>query len=291
MSDVNWGSDHLEPPKKRRIPLWILGCGGGCMFLIGAVVVAAMLLGPRAKRWVESLNDPAVQWPELAVELPHDEPPQGFHISRMPFPLDMLKIWTLDSSTEDLQVFVVATEKSENDGVGDWISKPEDSPFFAGQDAKFHVTEGKLFVQGRELRSVRFERVSSKSSKPSTDVDSPEAGASSPEGEAREGEIAPPDAPVAPVAPDAPDAPSAEPEDPVESEWPALRRRTHGQGTLRIESTLTTDGGNGLAIDVTSEGSPRRVVIWMVRTSAQGTVSDQDAIDFLSTFYIGPRRG
>lgn len=278
MNDVNWGSDHLEPAKKRRIPLWILGCGGGCMFMIGAVVVAAMLLGPRAKRWVDGLTDPAVQWPELAAELPHDEPPPGFHIARMPFPLDMLKIWTLDSSTEDLQVFVVATEKSEHDGVGDWISKPEDSPFFAGQDAKFHVTEGKLFVQGRELRSVRFERVDSASAKTPDDAG---GDASTPENRASETEIAPPEAPP---------APPAETEAPVEAEKPWMRRRTHGQGTVRLESTLTTDGGNGLAIDVTPETSTRRIVIWMVRTSAQGTVSDADAVHFLSTFHIGPQR-
>ena len=41
MSDVGWGSDHLEAPKKRKIPLWLLGCGGGCMFFVGALAVGA----------------------------------------------------------------------------------------------------------------------------------------------------------------------------------------------------------------------------------------------------------
>src|SRR5687767_756622 len=121
MSDVRWGSDHLEPPKKRRIPLWILGCGGGCMFLVGALAVAAIYAGPKIQNWFEDLSEPEVQWPRLGEALPHHAPPEGFSIWRMPVPL--IDLWMLTSEAQDLFVVVLAAPPDKEWGV--WLSEPD----------------------------------------------------------------------------------------------------------------------------------------------------------------------
>ena len=61
MSDVGWGSDHLEPPKKRVIPLWVMGCAGGCMFALGAAAVATYFGGSMLKDWWAVQSKPEVQ--------------------------------------------------------------------------------------------------------------------------------------------------------------------------------------------------------------------------------------
>jgi hypothetical protein len=157
MSETNWGSDHLESPKKRKIPLWLLGCGGGCMFLIGALIVVAIIAGPRAVDWVEGLSKPEVQWPRVAEKVPFDEAPSGFSIARLPFPV--VDMWILRSSEQDLTVFMLAAAQDKDGGPwGKWMSEPKSAPFFSGLEGEIEVQEGTLVVQGRELRSTRYLR-------------------------------------------------------------------------------------------------------------------------------------
>ncbi|MEO6709069.1 MAG: hypothetical protein ABIP42_05780, partial [Planctomycetota bacterium] len=47
--------------------------------------------------------------------------------------------------------------------------------------------------------------------------------------------------------------------------------------------------GGGIDLELTPEGSPRRVLIWMMRGSEGETVSDEQAIAFLAPFRIGPQ--
>lgn len=157
MSEINWGSDHLEAPKKRKIPLWVLGCGGGCMFMVGAVIVAVLVMGPKVSKWVDSLSQPEVQWPRLAEALPFDEQPEGFSIARLPVPL--IDLWLLRSDAQDLSVFVLAAPQGKDGGPwGKWMSNPEEAPFLADMKGEVESSEGTLVVQGRELRSVRYTR-------------------------------------------------------------------------------------------------------------------------------------
>ena len=238
MSDVDWGSDHLEPPKKKKVPMWVWGCGGGCMFAIGALFVVGRIVGPKVKEWIDSLSKPEVQWPRLAEVLPFDERPASVDIERWPFP--MLDIWKLQSKEDDLVVFVFAPPASDSNGPwGEWLSDPKKSPMFSAQPGTFECTQGTLVVQGRELSSVRFTR---------SDVGTP---------------ITP--APVPDTKEDADEK--------------------------RIKELIGTESihGNGLDLDVTPEGSPRRVMLWLVRGKAGETVSDEEAKNFLAPFMIGPQ--
>ena len=254
MSEVNWGSDHLEPPKKRSIPLWVLGCGGGCMFMIGATIVAVIVATPKAKRWVEALSKPEVQWPRLAETLPFDAAPEGFSIARLPVPL--IDLWLLRSQDQALTVFVLAADQDESGGPwGQWMSKPQEAPFLAGLLGEIESSEGTLVVQGRELRSVRYARK----------------------------ELPPPVS--APEPPQPPEAPR-----PVGggAEVPEIDLPLDTRLSMRLDNESVR--GGGISLDVTPEESSERIVVWLLREAEGATVSDDDARAFLAPFHIGPRR-
>jgi len=235
MSDVGWGSDHLEPVKKRTIPLWLWITGGGCMFAIGALIVVAMIFGPKVKKWLESLSQPEVQWPELALVLPFDAAPEGVTIARWPAP--NLDFWRLKSTEDDLYAFVCAPSSDKPGPWGDWLLDPKLAPMFATQAGSFESVEGTLSVQGRVLHSVRFTRVG-----------------------------------VPPAPPEPPPTPEDSPEQ-------RMKELLQG-GSIR---------GDGIDLELTPEGSPRRVLIWLMRGTEGETVSDEQAIAFLAPFRIGPQ--
>ncbi len=251
MSDVGWGSDHLEPPKKRVIPLWVMGCAGGCMFAIGAAAVATYFGGTMLKEWWEVQSKPEVQWPELATVLPFDEQPAGFTIARWP----LMDLWQLEDRDQDLLVYVLgAPEGRSGKPWGEWLSSPKQSVMFKLQDGEFDTEEGHLMLQGRELRSVRFTR-----------TNLPESPAIP----------APPDPLENSQAPTPPDEPL--PVEPDEDLPPAFAR-------------FKQIRGDGIALDVTAESSHRRVLVWLVRGTQGTTVSDEEAKTILAPFKIGPTR-
>lgn len=235
MSDVGWGSDHLEAPKKRKIPLWLLGCGGGCMFFVGALAVAAIWVFPKAERWVGGLNEPEQQWPRVADVLPFDAPPQGFTIQRLPFPI--VNLWQLESDSQDLYVGILSAPQDKE--WGNWLSNPKEAPFFDVVQGAWRSEDGTLIVQGRELRCTRYSRGDT----PSEPVEGPPQ-----EPRAREMEL---------------------------------------EKGLNARPVLL---GGGIGIDVTPEQSPRRILVWIFRRSPSGSVSDEEARQFLAPFQIGPGR-
>jgi len=250
MSEVNWGNDHLEPPKKRSIPLWLLGCGGGCMFMVGATIVAVMIAGPRLTRWVEGLSQPEVQWPRLGETLPFDAAPEGFSIARLPVPL--IDLWMLRSQQQELTIFVLAAPQDGSGGPwGQWMSEPKKTPFMGALPGEIEASEGTLVVQGRELRSVRYTRK----------------------------ELPPA---VAPEPPRPPELPHSADRDP-ELDLPLDERLS-----MRLNNQSVR--GGGLSLDLTPEESSQRIVVWLLRETEGGTVSDDQAREFLAPFHIGPRR-
>ncbi len=249
MSDVGWGSDHLEPPKKRVIPLWVMGCAGGCMFAIGAAAVATYFGGTMIKEWWEVQSKPEVQWPALAGVLPFDEQPAGFTIARWP----IMDLWQLEDRDQDLLVYVLgAPQGGSGKTWGEWLSSPKQSVMFKLQDGEFDTEEGHLMLQGRELRCVRFTRTELPEAQAIPALPDPSQNSQAPT------PPAPPDEPLESlqVEPD-PNLP------------PALAR-------------LKQIRGDGIALDVTAESSDRRVLVWLVRGTQGTTVSDEAAMAILA---------
>lgn len=293
MSDVGWGSDHLEPPKQEKsgIPGWLIGCAGGCMFLVGASAVALYFAGRYLQGWLEENNDPKVQWPALAEVLPHEAPPAGFEIARLPIP--MLDLWRLSSPNEDAVVFIGAGGASGGGGPGgeildQWYRVPDSAPVFGEVRGSMETVVGKITLQGRELDCLRLQRGRASES---LDPSQPE-------------KLTPPAAPGEPEAPAVPEAPKVPGAETDAGKLPAPGAREvpkpPGSGAseeelpdwLRSMAAIHEDParGNGIVIDVTSEGGETRVIAWIVRRTPGETVSDEDAARLLAPFVIGPVR-
>jgi len=74
MGDVDWGQRGQGTPKpKRRVPLWVWLCGGGCLLAIIAVVAVVVFVASKASHMMNQDE----QWAKLEKVLPFDEKPQA----------------------------------------------------------------------------------------------------------------------------------------------------------------------------------------------------------------------
>ncbi len=150
MTETTWSEEVAEPPKKKGIPLWVWGCGGGCLL----AVIAALAVGVFLFGWVQEAVDPAVVWPKIAEILPFDEQPP----------------YTVFGWTVGAEIYVMVDEPKEFTGilfpVGELDEQEvaEMDQLFKGEieGGAFGVGEMKdtevltIDVAGRSCRAVRY---------------------------------------------------------------------------------------------------------------------------------------
>lgn len=155
MTEAGWGTDLETPaPKRRMVPVWVWACGGGCALLVVVLAIAAWFAAPRVKQWFERMNDPEVQWAELAQVLPFDEPRPEYKLQRVPMPF--LQMWALRDG--ELLGYVLAAPHMPEDAVRQWFDHPEESPALKQSVKGLHSQKGRITVQGRQLECTRFMR-------------------------------------------------------------------------------------------------------------------------------------
>ena len=73
MAEDSWGDevDEQKITAKKGIPVWVWGCGGGCLLMLIATIVVVAI----GASWISDATDPDVQWPRVAEHLPHEERP------------------------------------------------------------------------------------------------------------------------------------------------------------------------------------------------------------------------
>jgi hypothetical protein len=179
MSDVDWGSEGKELPKpKKRVPLWVWICGGGCLL---AVIVAVSIAIFAASKFSHMMNQDE-QWAKLAKVLPFDEKPQGARIvgtgefaGMAPGIEDMWQIQSLDMKYQaNIMRFSAATaaEQRKNLATGELGS---DAQQRIGPFGLFELQHGSVDVQGRELPWVRCQTFE-KTADESADTEEKESG-------------------------------------------------------------------------------------------------------------------
>lgn len=150
MSETEWTENDVaaETAKKKGIPWWVWGCGGGCLLFVLVTAGAVAVLGPKLAQWAEDMSDPEVQWPKVAEYLPYDERPE--HIE-MVMGLDIpgQKQWTMMDNENGLlgQLFVM-----DKTAGGDMM-RPGSAANAIGVSGE---ESGLMVVQGVEVDAMFF---------------------------------------------------------------------------------------------------------------------------------------
>jgi len=162
MSETDWGEQ--EPPaKKKRVPSWVWwGCGGGCLLVLLVGVIVGILAWTKAREFV----DPEKVWPNVAEMLPFDERPAGWDAKGGSFfGGGMFMLEPPPALNASLIVMRFRTQ-GELDAMLDPDS-PQNTGFLGV--GKIRSPEvGKLEIQGREVRCLRYEHW-----RPDAEVDEP----------------------------------------------------------------------------------------------------------------------
>ncbi len=159
MAEVEWTDEGAEKPaKKGRFPKWLLvGCGCGCLALVGVAGVATWYL----VGFYQEALDPEKQWPKLARVLPFDERPAGLELelgNPVPFLDRVFEMYVLTNPADDYTAQVMhfkAVPREELDQMFD--PDPEGTVFNLGRPVD--AVAGELEIQGRKVRTLRFRTV------------------------------------------------------------------------------------------------------------------------------------
>jgi hypothetical protein len=148
MSEGDWSSEGrgLEPPK-RRVPLWVWGCGGGCALVLLVGVIVSVL----GFRMIRKMGDPELNWAAIGAALPVVERPEDYVVWGMPVKFDGVQIWMLQTDSHQIVLFHGAG--------GDGTEETRRELFGSSASSRSDAEPGTLAVQGRELRLLRHRTV------------------------------------------------------------------------------------------------------------------------------------
>jgi hypothetical protein len=154
MSD-DWG-DIKDASSSRGVPIWLWGCGGGCLLLI----ILAVSVGFLGYRWVKEALDPEKIWEKIALVLPYDERPADFvAVFGNEFPFTDEAMYVLASDPEVVEdeaerVYAVfwVNASEEDDIAPDGVDEPFDLEV---QGATFEA--GRYTLGGDEAAEMQFD--------------------------------------------------------------------------------------------------------------------------------------
>lgn len=146
MKEDDWNpSEEAAPPKKRRIPRWVLfGCGGCSVLLVLLAIAVAIFVVPM----IREAADPEVQWPRLQEVLPFDERPQDLEM-QVGMRVPGARTFALVNEAETLLIEVVdynlSSEEFDNVITMQAPGHPRDP------------VEGEMEIQGRSVTTYSFQ--------------------------------------------------------------------------------------------------------------------------------------
>jgi len=156
MVETSWTEEAAAAPRKKKVPIWLWFCGGGCLLAVLIAVAALVLLVPAVKK----AADPEAQWERLARILPYDhrpaelKPQMGFGLG---LGASMEQVQLEDS--RGFQITVQSHEGASGSQARREMFPAEGAPRFPENVVvmKFKdVESGKVEVQGRELPLLRM---------------------------------------------------------------------------------------------------------------------------------------
>jgi hypothetical protein len=152
MSEGDWSSEArgLEKPK-RRVPMWVWGCGGGCALML----LVGVILGVFVFRAGTKMMDQEANWTAIDRVLPVAERPVGYSAIGFPFKLDGVQVWMLPAADQSHQVMLF------HGPGGEGTEDTRQELFGSAATGRAGAEPGTLTVQGRQLRVLRHRTVGS----------------------------------------------------------------------------------------------------------------------------------
>ena len=265
MSDIEWGSEAKEAPKKKaRLPKWLWFCGGGCLLAqIASAVIAFVVF-----RVASEKLDPEKQWTALAEVLPYDERPADYMLiptgalAAMAPGVDNGWQFTKGGASVQLQLYAPGQradelrERLETGDLGE--SKQQFGPL------GFHApSAGQFEIQGRKLNYVRFQTFEESESPGDAQAQAGDSAAGS--------EQAPVKEPTEEVAQEPVEEPIEEPSSFKQAMEMATKQRV-------------------MLVDITPEGREGALLLIYSRFSGTTPVEQRDIEDFLQHFRIDGKK-
>jgi hypothetical protein len=156
MTESEWssGGETLPEKPRRRIPMWVWGCGGCAvlaMIAMGALVVFGVRYGAKA-------FDQDAQWEAIEQVIEIDDPrPEMMVIGTGVF-IPNIDLWQLQGADGRMQVQLFHAQGSHGEdlrkelfGKGESVNIPG-----MGTVGRFDVEEGTIDIQGRTLDCMRY---------------------------------------------------------------------------------------------------------------------------------------
>ena len=148
--------DVSEAPRKKKggIPTWVwVGCGGGCLLIIIAIVV----LGFLGKQFVENAMDPEKQLPNLQQVLPFEEQPANLEMNMGMDMFGAFQQYVLtDTDTGYMAIVYVFGAEAEQEVYELLKENPRSSRFTKGMGSLEGFEEISMQLQGEKVRGIQF---------------------------------------------------------------------------------------------------------------------------------------
>lgn len=146
MAETTWSEETAEPPKKKGIPLWLWGCGGGCLLMVALGLVLGVFLVGR----IQDAADPEKAWPKVAEVLPFDERPP---YDAFAFSVFGMSLYALRDPESGDAVIVFRADNDDPEET-DRVFRGEERGGFAGIGEMEDPEPRTVVVRGRECRAL-----------------------------------------------------------------------------------------------------------------------------------------
>lgn len=163
MAESEWGEqvEEQRTTAKGGIPMWVWGCGGGCLLLMVLGVVAVGMFAKVFVEEIEKAQDPEVQQAVVAQYMDFDEWPEEYELMGVPMvsrmsEMDMVMIFG-ESGGSMYMAMLMAFPETEKEGVDEIFDPEFNSGGMFGMGGWENVSEGDLHIDGRDARYRRFE--------------------------------------------------------------------------------------------------------------------------------------
>jgi hypothetical protein len=158
MTEVEWGSEGKEAPKKKKaIPGWAWFCGGGCVLAL----IAAVVLGIVAFVFGREAMNQETQWDALRQVIQVDEPdPDDRIIFGLGFTPGVEEAWQISSKDGTGQANLMVYSGDMAAKLREAIETGENADLVKqalGVLGDSKATAGTTTLQGREFKSLSFQ--------------------------------------------------------------------------------------------------------------------------------------